>query len=45
MKLIKSNRQISRKNKDGTKVTYYQLAHNEWDPEIQSAKAKVIYNY
>lgn len=38
-------RKTSRKNKDGTKVTYYQLAHNEWDPETKSSKARVIYNF
>ena len=38
-------RQISRKNKDGSKVTYVQLAHNERDPEKGFAVAKVIYNF
>ena len=38
-------RQISRKNKDGSKVTYVQLAHNERDPDKGFAVAKVIYNF
>lgn len=38
-------RQISRKNKDGSKVTYVQLAHNERDPKKGFAVAKVIYNF
>ena len=38
-------RQISRKNKDGSKVTYVQLAHNERDPEKGFAVAKVLYNF
>jgi transposase len=38
-------RQISRKNKDGSKVTYVQLAHNERNPEKGFAVAKVIYNF
>ena len=38
-------RQISRKNKDGSKVTYVQLAHNERDPDKGFAVAKVLYNF
>lgn len=38
-------RTISRKNKDGSKVTYVQLAHNERDPEKGQVKAKVLYSF
>ena len=38
-------RQISRRNKDGSKVTYVQLAHNERDPDKGFAVAKVLYNF
>ena len=38
-------RKISRKNKDGSTVTYVQLAHNERDPQKGFAVAKVIYNF
>jgi transposase len=38
-------RKISRKNKDGTRVTYVQLAHNERDPVKGFAVAKVLYNF
>lgn len=38
-------RQISRKNKDGSSVTYVQLAHNERDPHKGFAVAKVLYNF
>ena len=38
-------RQISRKNKDGSKVEYIQLAHNEWNPEKGHCTAKVLYNF
>jgi len=38
-------RTISRKNKDGSKVTYVQLAHNVWDKEKGYAKAEVIYSF
>ncbi len=38
-------RTISRKNKDGSKVTYVQLAHNERDREKGHPKAKILYNF
>lgn len=38
-------RQITRKNKDGSRVTYVQLAHNERDPDKGFAVAKVLYNF
>ncbi|MFW6270362.1 MAG: hypothetical protein ACOC4G_09800, partial [Bacillota bacterium] len=38
-------RRTSRKNKDGSKVTYVQLAHNEWDSEKGYSKTNVIYSF
>ena len=38
-------RTTSRRNKDGSTVTYVQLAHNQWDPQARCAKAKVLYNF
>jgi len=38
-------RKISRKNKDGSKVSYVQLAHNEWSPEKGHCQAKVLYSF
>lgn len=38
-------RKISRKNKDGSRVTYVQLAHNEWHPTKGHCTAKVLYNF
>jgi len=38
-------RTITRKNKDGSKATYVQLAHNERDPEKGFAVAQVVYNF
>jgi transposase len=38
-------RTISRKNKDGSQVTYVQLAHNVRDAEKGFAVAKVLYNF
>ncbi len=33
-----------RSNKDGTVVSYVQLAHNERDPNTGTPKAKIIHN-
>jgi transposase len=38
-------RTISRKNKDGSTVTYVQLAHNVWDQTTRSAKAQVLHTF
>jgi transposase len=38
-------RTISRKNKDGSQVTYVQLAHNVRDKDKGFAVAKVLYNF
>ncbi|MCK8824837.1 hypothetical protein MWH30_07180 [Fuchsiella alkaliacetigena] len=38
-------RRTSRKNKDGTKITYLQLAHNEWDSEKGYSKTNIIYSF
>src|ERR1039458_10516925 len=40
-----SLRESSRRNKDGSKVTYLQLAHNEHHPVTASPVAKVIHNF
>ncbi|MFA1820874.1 hypothetical protein ACDX78_11940 [Virgibacillus oceani] len=36
-------RRVSRKNKVGSKVSYIQPAHIEWDSKAKFAKAKAIY--
>jgi transposase len=38
-------RETKRKNKDGTTVTYYQLAENVWDKEKKFPTARVIHNF
>ena len=38
-------RKISRKNKDGSTVTYVQLAHNERHSTTGNPKANVLYNF
>jgi len=38
-------RTTKRKNKDGSVVEYYQLAHNERDPVTRKPVAKIIHNF
>lgn len=38
-------RETSRKNKDGSRVSYLQLAHNVWDAEAGHARAQILYNF
>jgi len=38
-------RTTQRKNKDGSVVTYYQLAHNIWDAEKKQSVTRVIHNF
>jgi hypothetical protein len=35
----------SRPRKDGSRVRYVALAHNEWDADTRRSKAKVLYNF
>lgn len=38
-------RSTKRKNKDGSVVEYYQLAHNERHPDTRKPVAKIIHNF
>ena len=38
-------RTIRRKNKDGSVVEYYQLAHNERHPDTRKPVAKVVHSF
>ena len=38
-------RTTQRKNKDGSVVTYFQLAHNLWDAEKKQSVTRVILNF
>jgi Transposase DDE domain len=38
-------RTIKRRNKDGSEVTYVQLAHNVWDPVKGQSRAQVIHSF
>ena len=38
-------RSTKRKNKDGSVVEYFQLAHNERHPETRKPVARIIHNF
>ncbi|MGZ6670443.1 MAG: hypothetical protein ACXVH3_37985 [Solirubrobacteraceae bacterium] len=38
-------RTIKRRNKDGSEVSYVQLAHNVWDPAKGQSRAQVIHSF
>ena len=38
-------RTVTRRNKDGSEVSYVQLAHNVWDPVRQRSVTRVIHNF
>ena len=38
-------RRVQRKNKDGSVVTYLQIAHNERDPVTGQPRARVLYSF
>lgn len=38
-------RKTSRKNRDGSQVVYYQLAHNIWDAETKRSRVQIIHNF
>lgn len=38
-------RTSTRRNRDGSKVSYLQLVHNEWDPTAKTARTKVLYSF
>ena len=38
-------REVTRQNKNGTQVSYLQLAHNEWDPAAQASRTKVLHTF
>lgn len=38
-------RTTTRRNRDGSTVSYLQLVHNEWDPTAKSSRMKVVYNF
>jgi hypothetical protein len=35
----------TRRTRDGQRIRYLQLAHNEWDPQAKASKTKVLYSF
>jgi len=38
-------REVRRTNRDGSRVSYLQLARNEWDPGARSSRTKILYSF
>jgi len=38
-------REVKRENRNGTRVSYLQLVHNEWDPAARSSRTKILYSF
>ncbi len=38
-------REVKRTNRDGSRVSYLQLVHNEWDPGARSSRTKILYSF
>ncbi len=38
-------REVRRRNKNGTQVSYLQLVHNEWDAAAQASRTRILYSF
>ncbi|MDI6773627.1 MAG: IS1634 family transposase [bacterium] len=38
-------RTTRRKNRDGSEVVYYQLAHNDWNAEARRSETQIVHNF
>lgn len=38
-------REVKRTNRNGSKVSYLQLVHNEWDAAAQTSRTKILYSF
>jgi hypothetical protein len=38
-------REVKRQNKDGTRVSYLQLVHNEWDRSAATTRTKILHSF
>ena len=38
-------REVKRQNRNGTQVSYLQLAHNEWDAAARTSRPQVLYSF
>jgi hypothetical protein len=38
-------REVKRQNKNGTRASYLQLVHNQWDPAAQASRTRILYSF
>jgi len=38
-------REVKRENRNGTRVSYLQLVHNDWDSAARSSRTKILYSF
>ncbi|MBP2366756.1 IS1634 family transposase [Pseudonocardia parietis] len=38
-------REVKRQNRNGTRVSYLQLVHNDWDPAARTSRTKILYSF
>lgn len=38
-------REVKRRNRDGSQVSYLQLVHNEWDPVARASRTKILFSF
>ncbi len=38
-------REVKRENRNGTRVSYLQLVHNDWDPAAHTSRTKILYSF
>jgi hypothetical protein len=38
-------REVKRENRNGTRVSYLQLVHNDWDPAARTSRTKILYSF
>jgi hypothetical protein len=38
-------REVKRQNRNGSRVSYLQLVHNDWDPAAQTSRTKILYSF
>jgi len=38
-------REVRRRNKNGTQVSYLQLVHNQWDPAARASRTRILYSF
>ncbi len=38
-------REVKRRNRNGSQVSYLQLVHNDWDPDAKTSRTKILYSF